>query len=283
MICAWNELINLLPMWLRQDVDRLGKDSLQELRLRLNRPPELIMHKKTISLYQTVSREDLVFCINMASKYSPWSASTISQGYLTAAGGHRIGICGEGIEKNRSFMGIRAPTSLCIRVARDFSGISDKLDHLNGSVLIIGKPGSGKTTLLRDLIRKRSGSMEGSISVVDEKGEVFPISVSGRGFDPGPKTDVLTGCSKTDGIPIALRNMGPSVIAVDEITAASDCDALIQAGWCGVSLIATAHASCRKDLLSRPVYAPIIQSGLFDHLVVMKPDKSYTVERIAGC
>ena len=69
-------------------------------------------------------------------------------------------------------------------------------------------------------------------------------------------------------------------IAVDEITAAEDCDGLIQAGWCGVSLLATAHASSVSDLFSRPVYAPLIASGLFETAVVMRKDKSWYTERI---
>ena len=43
MNCAWKELLNILPQWMRQEVDRLGKDTLQELRLRVNDPPELVM------------------------------------------------------------------------------------------------------------------------------------------------------------------------------------------------------------------------------------------------
>ena len=74
-----------------------------------------------------------------------------------------------------------------------------------------------------------------------------------------------------------LRTMGPDIIAVDEITAAEDSSALLQAGWCGVSLIATAHASDRIDLLNRPIYKPIIQSRLFDCLVKMQYNKTWTV------
>ena len=42
MRCAWQAYINLLPLWMRPDVDKLGRDHLQELRLRMDRPPELI-------------------------------------------------------------------------------------------------------------------------------------------------------------------------------------------------------------------------------------------------
>ena len=75
--------------------------------------------------------------------------------------------------------------------------------------------------------------------------------------------------------------MGPETIAVDEITAAEDCQALLHAGWGGVRLLATAHAGGRRDLYQRPVYRPIIESRLFDTVVVLQQDKSWRTERMS--
>lgn len=280
MRCQWQAYLNLLPIWMREAVDKQGKDILQELRLRLHAPPELVTSKGNMRLERRVTRDDLIFCVNTASKYSPWSASTAAYGFLTASGGHRIGLCGEAILTPNGISGIRTPTSLCLRVARDFPGIAMKAAAINGSILIIGRPGSGKTTLLRDLIRLRSERCNGSIAVIDEKGEIFPHIHSEFCFPVGQHTDVLTGCGKPHGIEMVLRNMGPEVIAVDEITAQADCDALIHAGWCGVDLLATAHAGSRQDLFSRPVYRKIIESKLFDTLLILQPDKSWRIERM---
>lgn len=277
MKCAWAELLAILPQWLRPQVDQVGRDELQELRLRINYPPELVCSRDIKQLSGTVTVTDLHFVINTASGYSPWSADTISQGYLTPPGGHRIGVCGEAVIHQGHMTGIRTPSSLCIRVAKDFPGIGSAIGRLTGSVLIIGRPGSGKTTLLRDLIRIRSQERPESIAVVDERREVFPQA---SGFSPGPRTDVLHGCSKEEGIDILLRTMGPGTIAVDEITCEKDCTALMKAGWCGVDLLATAHASSRKELYARPVYQPLVKSRLFDHLVILHEDKSCTSERM---
>ena len=172
--------------------------------------------------------------------------------------------------------GFRQLRSVCIRVARDFPGIAQKLQYLNGSILLIGPPGSGKTTLLRDLIRLKSDTGKGSVAVVDERGEVFPA-----GYATGFRTDILTGCSKVQGIDRLLRVMSPSIIAMDEVTSEGDCAALMKAGWCGVELLATAHAACKADLLARPVYAPLVKSGIFDTLVILQRDKSFKAERMA--
>lgn len=277
MKCAWKELLAILPPWCRSEVDTLGRDSLQELRLRLDLPPELIRSNGSVKLKRSVKQEDLSYIVNTASRYSPWAAATAAQGYITAPGGHRIGLCGQAVVQCGEMAGMRQATSLCIRVARDLPGIAGKLSCGSGSVLIIGRPGSGKTTLLRDLIRQRSEAGIGSIAVVDERGELFP---GGTNFATGSRTDVLTGCGKGQGIEMMLRTMGPSTIAVDEITSEKDCEALIKAGWCGVALLATAHASCKEDLYSRPVYKPLVNSHLFDTLIVLRPDKSWKAERM---
>lgn len=280
MRCAWQTFINLLPVWMREQVDKQGREGLQELRLRLGAPPELVLGSGSVYLQNTVKVDDLRFCVNVASKYSPWAANTTSQGYITAPGGHRIGLCGNAVVENGTMTGLRNVMSLCLRVARDFPGIAQKAACYSGSILIIGKPGSGKTTLLRDLVRVRSDIGTGSVAVVDEREEIFPCAQNVFCFPIGAHTDVLSGCKKAQGIETVLRSMGPDTIAVDEITAQEDCKALMHAGWCGVKLLATAHAGSRKDLYNRSVYRPIVESKLFETLLIMQPDKSWYAERI---
>ena len=273
MMCAWKELLAILPTPMRQDVDRLGSNSAQEIRLRLGKVPCLVLGGKTVPFGSAVTVDHLNFVVNAACRYSPWTASTAASGYITAPGGHRIGLCGEAVMKDGSMAGMRSIRSVNIRVARDFPGIAAKLAGTPGNLLILGRPGSGKTTLLRDLIRQRS--CKEIVAVVDERGELFP-----HGLDTGQAVDILTGCPKEQGIDALLRTMGPDTIAVDEITAPSDCQALLQAGWCGVRLLATAHASDSKDLRCRRLYRPILESGLFETLVILHQDKSFRTERV---
>ena len=275
MKCAWKELLAILPPWLRTEADRQGRDTLQEIRLRRNKQVVLVRSCGRTELPSLATSDDLQYILNAACRYSPWTATTTAQGYVTAQGGHRIGLCGDALIRSGEMSGIGTITSLNIRVARDFPGISSNLWLRKEGILILGPPGSGKTTLLRDLIRQRS--QRENIAVVDERGEIFPTAA---GFQSGPNTDVLTGCSKPHGIELVLRAMSPDCIAVDEITADEDCAALVQAGWCGVSLLATAHAASTADLRSRPVYAPLIASGLFETAVILRRDKSWHTERI---
>ena len=272
MKCVWQELIRILPAWLGSEACSY-KETLQEIRLRLGQSVELITQRGSYWLHREATEEDLNFCINTASRYSPWAAQTMAQGYITAPGGHRIGICGEAVMHSGTITGIRSPESLNIRIARDFPGIGAYASNLKGSTLLLGPPGSGKTTLLRDMIR--TISQQETVSVVDERGELFPT-----GFKRGKRMDVMTGCTKPVGIKTVLKTMGPDSIAVDEITSEADCSALIHSAWCGVRLLATAHASSVADLRIRSIYKPLLETKLFSNVLVLSRDKSWRLERM---
>lgn len=274
MKCMKSELLSILPARYRSAISEERLAVLQEIRLRLGQPALMVCADGCRRMDPIVTAEDLRFCVNTASRYSPWNATTVKEGYLTAPGGHRIGLCGEAAGE-----GLRNLTSLCIRVSKDIPGIADRLT-IRDSTLIIGPPGSGKTTLLRSLIRNLSRISRNAIAVVDERSELFPMVNGSPCFDPGLNTDILSGKAKAEGIEIVLRSMGPGWIAVDEITASRDCAALLRAGWCGVKLLATAHAADCTDLHSRKLYQPLIEGGLFRNVIVMHPDKSCHQERI---
>ena len=274
MNCAWKELLSVLPSWIAAEVDMRCKETLQELRLRLNQPLQLLCSNEQLWIGRNVTADDLNFCINTASRYSPWASQSISQGYITAVGGHRIGVCGAVALHGNTVSTVRSVRSLCIRVARDFPGIAAQFRSLSGSVLIIGPPGSGKTTLLRDLLRQLP--RHETVCVIDEREELFPDCFCGeRG-----SLDVLSGCPKPTAIDMLLRTMRPDTIGLDEITAESDCDALRLASWCGVRLIATAHASSISDLENRALYKPLIHDGFFPYILTIHTDKTVHQERI---
>lgn len=273
MKCGWKELNGMLPLWIQEQLAPFEKKPLQEIRLRLEKPPELVLSEGFTFLSGTVRREDLDFVVNVASRYSPWAAKSASQGYLTGKGGHRIGLCGETTVSGGAVTGIRVLSSVCIRVARDVSGISEGIDPADGSILIIGPPGRGKTTLLRDLARRIS--QQETVCVVDTRKELFPEC-----FSQGKRMDTLSGCPKGRGISMAVRTMGPAWVAVDEITEEGDACELLRAGNCGVKLMATAHACSVQELHRRRIYRELLEGQLFGQCVTLRRDRTFTVERM---
>ena len=76
MKCAWKQFLNLLPPTLRPQVDELGRERLQELRLRLQCRPLLVCGDGQYTLPVTVTQDMLGYVVNVACRYSPWTAES---------------------------------------------------------------------------------------------------------------------------------------------------------------------------------------------------------------
>ena len=77
-----------------------------------------------------------------------------------------------------------------------------------------------------------------------------------------------------------LRTMNPQWIAMDEVTAPTDLEAMVQASYCGVHLLATAHGANLTDLYSRPLYRKLMETKVFSEIVLLHQDKTYTIEEV---
>ena len=100
------------------------------------------------------------------------------------------------------------------------------------------------------------------LAVLDERGEL------GGGYDLGPGADILRGYPKSAGFDVAIRMLSPEFLVCDELSTA-DLDAVKQAVFSGVALIATVHAS-RDDFLKRPLCRSLLDSEAFRNLVFLQ-------------
>ena len=274
----YDQIIPLLPELYAGQLRREDFENLEEIRMGTGRPLRLRYAVGEREFYPVASQNQVEEVLQRACHRSIYAFSdTISEGYLTLSGGHRIGLCGTGIHYDGKMQSMQSISSLNIRIAREIAGCADALaERIRDSVLLLGPPGSGKTTLLRDLIRQLSDRNGQHIGLADERCEISAQSF----LRIGTRTDVLLQIPKATAMLMLLRTMRPDWIAVDEITSPEDVDAMEMISYCGVRLIATAHGIDRQDLFRRSLYRKLLDSGVFRQLVIMRPDKSYTLEDI---
>ena len=288
---SFRQAAAVLPPQLRRLAERITdeqKARAEEFRLRTGYPATLLVDagERAIPGAVPVTEEDLRTVLEIASQASAHTVlERVRNGFVTIRGGHRIGLCGTAVQENGVIRNLRCLSSLAIRIARPVRGIAGTLlselweKGTLQNTLILAPPGAGKTTLLRDLIWNLSEGCGGPalrIGVVDERGELAALWEGRPELDLGRQTDVMDSCSKAEGLRMLLRGMNPQVLAVDEITAPEDVEAILQAAGCGVSLLATAHGNSVKDLSLRPVYRRLLESGVFRRVILLKraPDGS---------
>ncbi|MCR5754373.1 MAG: stage III sporulation protein AA [Acetatifactor sp.] len=269
-------LFDLFPReqkFLWEEVSNYQAD-VQEIRIRTGKPVIVRMCGREILLGKdgmfTTDLED-AYILNRKEmedifanfcRYSPYAfENEIRQGFMTVAGGHRIGICGQAVMEEGKIKIIKNISSMNVRISHQIIGVSDRiLSHiyLKGipqNTLILSPPGCGKTTMLRDLIRQISdGNSYGvgcRVCVVDERSEIAASWMGVPQNNLGLRTDVLDACSKQEGVMLLIRSMAPQVLAVDEIGGEEDMEVLSYASTCGSRILATAHGESLDDFIQK--------------------------------
>lgn len=280
----WEQAAAVLPGPLRDGLRALGEDRLEraeEFRLRRGFPMTVLLpegERETDG--PPVGEDELRQVVENATQCSAHTAlDRVRQGFVTLRGGHRIGLCGSVTKKDGRIVTLRELSSLSIRVARSVPGLAKPLlpelteDGRFLSTLILAPPGAGKTTLLRDLVRVLSdgeGCPPHRVSVADERGEIAALWRGEPQLYVGRHTDVLDGCSKSEGLSILIRGMDPQVAAADELGGSEDVRAAEEAAGCGVAVLATAHGAGLEDLRRRPACRELLELGAFRRLVVLE-------------
>lgn len=273
---ALDNALWLLPGELRNTLHHLPEKTASEvceIRLRRGRLPAVTLSdgEHPLSGARPATDDDLARVLELASGASPYAASDcLRRGFITAEGGVRVGFCGRFPGGERGLWNRDDLFSVCIRVPREVKGIGARFcARPFPSTLILSSPGGGKTTLLRDMVRTLSdGGMR--VGLCDERGEIAALSGNGCGFDSGERTDVLSDCPKSHAAMILLRCMSPQILAMDEISEPEDVDACRSAAYCGVSLLATAHAANAEELSRREVYRRLLRDAIFSRAVIIR-------------
>lgn len=285
---TYEKVVEMLPQRLLTTQSRILASEAEELRLRAGRrATALVKGVETPISDVLVGSDDLNCVIERATSASVHTAqSSIAKGFINCVGGIRIGLCGTGVIDRGEVAGMRAISSLAIRIPHEIRGCGqaaiDRLKASSGNVLILSPPGYGKTTFLRECIRQISDAGQ-RVSVADERGELAAVYRGIPQFDLGKSSDVMSDVPKAQAVMMLLRAMNPQVIAMDEISSPEDIGAAETASGCGVRIIATAHAAGRSELQVRPIYKKLLEHGTFNGLIVIKSCcgvRSYSYEKI---
>lgn len=290
---------NILPGEIQASLVKTPKDVLsriEELRLRVGQPLQLLgmdldvyLGARGVAQGQT---DAMVVTLDMISKTMQKATQAslyaveedLRRGYVTVPGGHRIGVAGRvALFGGGAVKSIRNISSINIRIAREWPGAGTEVArHMVSrseakplSTLILSPPGCGKTTMLRDLARQWSeGVVKGQrsgkkVTIVDERSEIAGSVEGVPQFRIGPRTDILDGCPKAEGMLMAIRSLSPDILVTDEIGRQSDVDAILEALHAGVAVIASAHASSLSQWRKRPHMDELYASGSFRRYVLL--------------
>ncbi|MGE4282242.1 MAG: stage III sporulation protein AA [Clostridia bacterium] len=282
-------------------------EPVEEIRLRINKPLMLYDHifgwfvtpsgefTEDASCAYIVSGDDISKCLELMSNNSIYSIQEeLKNGFITIAGGHRIGITGKVIANGQRISHIKDIAGMNIRISKQIIGAADDMmKHIIKkpssvyNTLIISPPQCGKTTILRDVARQLSYGINSfnfhgiKVGIVDERSEIAGCYKGVPQNDVGPRTDVLDACPKACGMTMMIRSMSPAVIITDEIGMEEDIAALKQVLNAGVKIITSIHGYSRQDVLVRPLIGKLIADNIFEKIVVLSKSRGTgTIEEI---
>ncbi|MFS3913993.1 stage III sporulation protein AA [Bacillus australimaris] len=273
-------LLDILPHSIGQELSLLQEEEwaqIEEIRIRTDRPIELMQGGKPRFLSYHTTGEDASQLLGRLSNYSMYTLEEeLKQGYITIFGGHRVGLAGKVIVENGFVKGLRDISSFNIRIAKEKIGIAlPFLPYLYEerwrNTLIIGPPQTGKTTLLRDIARLASTGTKAipprKTGIIDERSEIAGCIRGVPQHHFGHRIDVLDACPKAEGLMMMIRSMSPEVMIIDEIGKSEDVQALLEAIHSGVNIIVSAHGYSLEDVYKRPSFKPLWELRVFERYI----------------
>lgn len=253
-------------------------EAITELRLRIEQPLRVDLLDGREVEGAAVEAKILHNILNHLMDNSLYSRENeLKQGYFTAAGGVRVGVCGKVNSGRDGIEQLANIGSACIRIPREVQNCAEELfGHVlkaqRYSVLIVSPPGLGKTTFLRDYIRLLSDSGL-NVGIADERRELACCMGGIPQLNVGCRTDVMDGCPKHLGLTMMIRSCAPNLVAADEIGSRSDGLAIMDARRCGVHVAASAHGYDLADAARRSAIGLLLERNVFDWCVLLGPGR----------
>lgn len=299
----YGNILQIFPREIRPLFEKvmLRERCLNELRLRAGKPILILEGEREWFLTgqgeftekhafaRVLKAEELEKILQHLCHYSLYAfEEEIKQGYITIAGGHRVGMVGQVVTEDRETVRtMKYIRGINIRIAHEIKGVATEIlpflyeGGKTRSILLMSPPGGGKTTLLRDVVRNFSdGTVYGkgvTVGVVDERSEIAGCYMGQPQNDVGIRTDVLDACPKVIGMMMLLRSMSPKVIAIDELGDEKELQMVHQIVSCGSKVVATMHGDGLEDLKRRKWMELIVHERLFEIVIVLRKQGSRSI------
>lgn len=289
-----DDFLLIFPESIKYKIKEYLNESIQEIRVKINKPIIIYLKRGEVILNYTASVDDLKYILKRISSYSLYAyEEEIKRGFITIKGGHRVGLAGECVMNKREVRTIKNISSINLRITKEILGCSKKIipylieeDRVLNTI-IISPPKCGKTTILRDLTRVLSnGDINNKLTgkkivVIDERSEIGACYEGIPQMDIGIRTDILDNCYKKEGILMAVRSLSPEVIICDEIGRNDEVEEIKNAFNSGISLIFSVHGRCFEDLYKRDGIDKLLNKGLIDRVVVLNSSKEkFGIEKV---
>lgn len=279
------EFKNYFPLVIREEMNGIRVQNLEEVRIRIGQPVEWIYSDGKSMGMKRVGREEMEELLNYLTDYS-WYAmeEQFKQGFFTLEGGHRIGIAGRTAygrwNEGYKIESVTDIGAINIRIASEHQGCADSfIRYIRKKsnifhTLIVSEPGIGKTTFLRDCIRTLSGGYDGreglKVGVVDERSEIAASHQGKMQNDLGPRTDVMDNCPKVQGMKMLLRSMSPEVIAVDELGGYEEFMIVEEIMNSGIGVLGTIHAVSLEEVWEKMKCNRVPMGRNFERYVLLR-------------
>lgn len=281
-----NSFTQHFPPNLTETLLIMGTKDMQEIRISADKNAAVVKSGVLLDTGINISREILKKIVDSMCRGSLYAMQqSLSQGYITLHGGHRVGVCGRCVTENGVITHMADISAICIRISRGITGAADSImEYLDYhgrlyNSLIISPPGCGKTTVLRDAVRQLGNRYR--VCIADERSELAACRDGVPSHDVGKFTCVMDAVPKAQGIMMLLRSMSPQIIATDETGTEEEEEAIYRLINCGVKIITTAHGYSEKDILSRKHLGNLVQNGIFERIIVLSDRQGIaTVEKI---
>ena len=160
-----NEVLEYLPKSIREKINDVNIDYIEEIRLRVHQNLSIKIGQELKEINYRITPKELGETFENICEKSIYSYTRqIAEGFITIKGGNRVGITGSCVMEDGKIKNINNISSLNFRIAKQIKDVStsilkDVIDLPNNTIfntMIASPPGGGKTTILRDLIRKIS-------------------------------------------------------------------------------------------------------------------------------